>query len=283
MNDLWTKVTQSELLKSIGMLLLSAIIGLVVISIVFRLEKKLLSRLFKKKNNLSLHLVDNVFRFLVIFLVVEWVMMSSDLTRPLGQTVFQGAAVLTAIAGFAAQSVLSDVLCGLMLSLTKPFEIGNRISLENGIAGIVRDITLRHVVLQGLDTQVYIVPNSQIQKMMITNMSYHDAFRSVDFRFNVSYAADPDTARRVIRKAIMDSPYSIPAKPGKNGKDYAEVYFLSIADSSLVMGTTAYYTDEVSTEMFKTDINSRVFKALAENGIDIPYNWLNVNINPKEG
>ena len=191
------------------------------------------------------------------------------------------SAPVAAIAGFAAQSVLSDLICGIILSSTKPFQVGDRIEMENGIAGIVKDMTLRHVVLQGMDTQRYVVPNSRLNAQTLRNMSFHTKIRSVEFRFPVAYPTDTEFAAQVIRQAIIDSPYSVPGRiyPPEKEPDYGKVYFLAFRDSSLEMGTTAYYEPSTPTEVFKDDINTRVKKALEANNIEIPYNYLNVVMN----
>lgn len=270
-------------LGQVGHLILLSAITLVVVVLILRAQNRITAKLRKGKASLNARLVDNGFKFLLIFLAVQFVMMSSELTKNFGQTLFQGTAVLAAIAGFAAQNVLADILCGLIISTTKPFEIGNRISLESGISGIVVDMTLRHVVLRGIDTQMYVVPNSKMNAEKITNLSWQTETRSVDFRFLVAYTSDPDRARAVIRQAVMDSPLSVPGKPGKDGKEYADVYFLSMEEYSLQMGTTAYYMPGTPTEVFRTDINTRVKNALASNGIEIPYRYINVQMKDGSG
>lgn len=264
-------------------LLFTIIVVSIIVFIIFRVHRRLINKvhkLRKGKENLNTRMIENIFRFIVIFIAVQFVMMSSDLTRNFGQTLFQGTAVLAAIAGFAAQNTLSDILCGFMISTTKPFEIGDRIELvDNGVSGIVKDLTLRHVVLQSIDTQMYVIPNSKMNSQQIKNLSWHTDKRSVDFKFQVSYDADPDQARAVIRQAVMDSPISVPGKTGQDGNgEYADVYFLSFEEYSLVMGTTAYYLPGTPTEVFKTDINTRVKKALEANGIEIPYKYINVQM-----
>ena len=264
-------------------LLFTIIVATIIVIIIFRVHRRLIRKVHSLRNgkeNLNIRLIDNGFRFVVIFVAVQFVMMSSDLTRNFGQTLFQGTAVLAAIAGFAAQNILSDILSGLMISTTKPFEIGDRIELvDNKVSGIVKDLTLRHVVLQSVDTQMYVIPNSKMNSQQIKNLSWHTETRSVDFKFQVSYDADPDHAKAVIRQAVMDSPISVPGKTGKDGNgEYADVYFLSFEEYSLVMGTTAYYMPGTPTEVFKSDINTRVKKALEANGIEIPYKYINVQM-----
>ena len=254
-------------------LVLTAMLAFIVVYAVLRLEKKVSKKLIAKRNNINLRFVENIVRFIVIFLAVQWVVMSSDLTEPFGRVLFQGTTVIAAIAGFAAQPVIADMICGLMLSVTKPFDIGDRIELEDGRAGIVKDITLRHVTLQEIDTLLLVIPNSKLNGMKITNMSQLRPKRSVHFRFHVAYNADVDRAMAVIADAVRQSPYTVPQT---TDGQYAPVYFISYGESSLVMATTVYYEPTSRTEVMKSDVNLRVRHALNEAGIEIPYNYVNV-------
>ena len=81
------------------------------------------------------------------------------------------------------------------------------------MAGIVKDITLRHVTLQDIDTVVRIIPNSKLNGMKLVNMSLSSGLRSVHLRFNVSYDTDVKQAMAIIRQAVEDSPMTVPGKP----------------------------------------------------------------------
>ena len=258
--------------------------GLLAFLLLF-ISRKLFRNLRARKSNVNTQFGEKIVRFVIIFLAVMWIVMSNDLTRPFGQSLFTSTTVIAAIAGFAAQSVLADLICGIMISSTRPFVVGDRIELDNGTAGVVLDMTLRHVVLRGLDTQTYIIPNSKMNGHHVRNMSYHTRTRSVDFRFNVAYQTDTEFAAEVIRRAIMDSPYSVPGRVYRQGgeKEYARVYFLAFRESSLEMATTAYYEPGVSTEEFRDDINTRVMKALRANNIEIPYQYMNVMLHQRAG
>ena len=249
----------------------------VVVFLMLKLEKKLARRMLASKENINTRFVESIIRAVVIVVAVQWVMMSSPLTESFGKVLFQGTTIIGAIAGFAAQPVIADLICGLMISSARPFDIGDRIELDNGMAGVVQDITLRHVVLVGIDTVKIIIPNSKLNAMLVNNMSYHTKTRSIHFRFNVSYDTDVHKAMQVIREAVESSPHSIPGKPTKTGgSEYGPVYFIQYADSSLVMATTVYYEPVVTTETVKSDINTRVKDALDAAGIEIPYNHVSV-------
>ena len=281
MTELISKLRANPAVWEALTLVLLVVGAAIVVFVALRLERKVARKVLARNNTINLRFVESVVRFVIIFVAVLWVVMSSKVTEPLGRVVFQGTAIIGAIAGFAAQPVISDLICGVMISSAKPFDLGDRIELDNGTAGIVKDITLRHVVIQTIDTVKVVIPNSKLNGMLITNLSYHTTIRSIHFRFNVSYDTDPTQAMAVIRKAVEESPYSIPGKPGENGGEYGPVYFIQYADSSLVMATTVYFEPVTPSEVVKSDINTRVMKALNENGIEIPYNYINVVMNDK--
>lgn len=251
----------------------TAVLTLALLLVVLRVERKLLKKVLARRKNINLVFVERILRFIVIFIAVQWVVMSSPLTQPFGRVIFQGTTIIGAIAGLAAQPVLADMICGMMISATKPFDIGDRIELEDGTAGIVKDITVRHVVIQTIDTIQRVIPNSKLNAMMIQNMSYHTTTRSVHFRFQVSYKTDLNLAKKVISKAVKESPYTI---AGQAGRGYTPVYFFAFNDSSLELGVTVYFEPVYPSERVKDDINSRVRSALMDAGIEIPYSYVNV-------
>ena len=259
-------------------LLVSAGIAFVVIFILLKLEKKLTRKWVENHKEINTLYAEKIIRFLIIFIPTMFAFMTSTLTKDIGSTLFQGTAVIAAIAGFAAKPVLSDMFCGFMISTTKPFNIGDRIELDNGTAGIVKDITIRHVVLQGIDTLKIVIPNSTVNERMITNLSHQTKTRSVHFRFTVGLNSDVDQVKQVIQDAIRESPDSVP----RSGDEYSPVYFLSYLDSGLQMATTVYYEPTSPTEKLKDDINSRVKRALDSNGIEIPYNYITITSPPEK-
>ena len=262
-----------EILK----LILFSAIAVVGVQVALRLENKLMKRVTIGKRNINLRFVESIGRFVVIVLAVQWVIMSSSLTQPFGRVLFQGTALVGAIAGLAAQPVIADLICGLMISATRPFNIGDRVELEDGTAGIVKDITLRHVVIETLDTVEVILPNSKLNGMKITNMSYHSSIRSVCLTYNVSYDSDVEQAMGIIARCVRECPYTIPGKPHGEGKsDYAPVYFMALGDSGLALTTTVYFQPTSDTAAVKSDMNTRVKRALDSAGIEIPYNYVNV-------
>lgn len=258
-------------------LILTTLVAAVIVMIILRILSHVFKKFLKSKKNIQLRFLVNIIRIAVVVIGVIWVLTSCEATASVGKMLFQGTAIIGAVIGLAAQPIIKDLFCGLMISIGKPFEIGDRIELENGMAGIVMDITMRHVVLRKIDTVDIIIPNSKLNDMGILNMSHGTRIRSVHFNFPIAYTSDVEKAMEVIKNVVIECPYSVEGKPSKDGKmEYGPVYFIGFADSSLTMATTVYYEPTVPTEVIKNDINMRINTAFRENHIEIPYNYLNV-------
>ena len=252
-------------------LLIYAVIALVVTTIILLIYGKFVKNRLKAKNNLTIRFTQNIIRVVIILIAVIWVLVSSTATTDIGKVLFQGTAILGAVFGLAAQPVLGDFFSGIAITLNRPFEIGDWIELENGTAGVVADITPRHVVLRSLGTVEIIVPNSKINALMLKDTSFKK-LRSVKMEFNVAYGTDVDKASEIIKNEIINSELTVPAK----NDEYSDVFFEAFADSSLVLTTIVYFKQSTSGLAVKTDVNKRVNDAFNKEGIEIPFNYVNV-------
>ena len=252
-------------------LVIYAVIAAVATTVILLIYGKFVKNRLKAKNNLTIRFTQNIIRVAIILIAVIWVLVSSTATTDIGKVLFQGTAILGAVFGLAAQPVLGDFFSGIAITLNRPFEIGDWIELENGTAGVVADITPRHVVLRSLGTVEIIVPNSKINALMIKDTSFKK-LRSTKMEFNVAYGTDVDKASEIIKNAVTASELTVPAKD----EDYGPVFFEAFADSSLVLTMVVYYKQSTSGLEVKTDVNKRVNDAFNEAGIEIPFNYVNV-------
>lgn len=258
-------------------LIIAAILGIIVVAwVMIKVNHAIFARVKKKYNGLQFRFLERVNTVMIVILAVILCFSVFGGISRVWSTLLGGTAIFTAVIVYAAQDVIKDILSGLMISIYKPFEIGNRVELENGVVGIIKDITMRHVVLLTIDTQMVVIPNSKLNSMCIKNFSYHTSTRSAMFNFNVAYGSDVEKAMKVIRNCVMESELSIPNTRPDGTKDYPPVYFMSFEGSSLRLVTTVYYKETTPSERLISDINLRVDKAFRENGIEIPFAYLNV-------
>lgn len=251
------------------------LVALILTAIILRIINKKVFSLIKKKRGKKTHIIflEKVINAAIIVVVII-IPLAGD---SIGKSILGSAAVITAVVGFAAQDVIKDMLSGFLISVYKPFDIGDRIELDDGTVGIVESITMRHVVVVRIDTLRVVIPNSRINNLSVINYSYDYVERSNLFKFPVGYDSDIEKVKEVISGAVESSPYSLAGKKLKDGSlSYGPVYFIELADSALIMAVTVYYKPTDPTEVVKDDINTRVFEALNEAGIEVPYSYSNV-------
>ncbi len=249
---------------------------LILIWLLRRLNAIVFKRIQRKQPGLHVLFFERVISaciFIVGIIVIFSVFGGVD---SVWKSMLGGTAIISAVLAFAAQDVIKDILAGMMISVYKPFEVGNRIELEDGTAGIIKDITMRHVVIQGIDTQMWVIPNSRLNSMKIRNFSYHAVHKGAQFQFNIAYGSDVEKAMSLIRQAVIDSEYTIPGKLTDKGREYSHVYFTAFDDSSLRLVTTVYFEPKTPSEVVISDINMRVDNAFREHGIEIPFQYINV-------
>ncbi|RED54159.1 mechanosensitive ion channel family protein [Aestuariispira insulae] len=118
-------------------------------------------------------------------------------------------APLIALAGASAfgltlaiQGPLSNYGAGLSIILSRPFIVGNTITV-NDVSGVVEEVTLAHTVLVGEDGEKITIPNKQIVGEVIVNS--HD-YRIVETRIPVAQTTDMEQAITILRACLADHP-----------------------------------------------------------------------------
>lgn len=233
-------------------------------------------RFSKNSDKIHRRFLGKLMYVVVIILCLASIIGEIDPTLNLHSTLLKGSALIVAIVGFAAQTAISDLICGFLISIHKPFEIGDRVIPEGMEPGIVEDITLRHTVLRIYDGFRVVVPNSEMNAKVIVNTGWKTDRRGVHLTYSVGYDTDIQTAMDVIRDCVAESPYTLGIETNGIMEDSGPVYFLKFADSALILETTIWVTRETSTYVATTDVNMRVNRAFKEHGIEIPYNFINV-------
>lgn len=106
--------------------------------------------------------------------------------------------------GLAFQGSLSNLACGVMLLLFRPFRVGNVVNI-GGHLGKVDEIELFTTRLDTFDNRRIILPNAQVFGAVIENITFHPR-RRADVDVGVSYEADIDRTREVLEAAARRVP-----------------------------------------------------------------------------
>jgi small conductance mechanosensitive channel len=101
--------------------------------------------------------------------------------------------------GIALQGVLSNVVAGLSIIFTKPFRVGEHISLL-GVQGEVSAIELFSTTLVHPDRSRVVIPNRKIVGEILHN---YGTVRQLSLRATVRYAADLDRVLDTAREVVL--------------------------------------------------------------------------------
>ena len=141
-----------------------------------------LRKLTRNSDKIHRRFIGKLAYLTIIIICVTNIIEVANPDLKISSALLKGSALIVAILGFAAQPVISDLICGFLISIHKPFEIGDRIIVEGMDPGIVEDITLRHTVLRIYDNLKVIVPNSVLNSKTLVNTSYKIDRRGIILR-----------------------------------------------------------------------------------------------------
>ena len=219
-----------------------------------------------------------IIRLIIFVICLAEMLEAIDPELNMRSILLRGSALVVAVLGFAAQPVISAVMSGLLISIHKPFEIGDRVIIDGAATGVVEDITLRHTVISIYDGFRVIIPNSELNSRVVTNTSYRmKDRRGIHLSYSVSYETDVQKAMDVIRDCVAASPYTLSVENNGIHEDSSPVYFFKFDSSALILETTIWVARETDGCKAITDVNTRVLNAFRRYGIEIPYQYVNVN------
>lgn len=259
-----------ELATSAGLKLLAAIVLVVVGLKGIKWLRKWIrtsEKLNKIDNSLRSFMISfsSVVLYIVLFITVA-VILGIPTTSFITMLASCGVAI-----GLALQGSLSNFAGGIMILLFKPFKVGDYIDAA-GESGTVTEISVVYTELLTVDNKRIIIPNGTITNSVIENYSAEN-IRRVDFTFNTAYDSDIDKVKKIITE-ILESH----TKALKNPECFVR---LSAHNDSALTYTARVWckTDDYWDVNF--DVIESVKKAFDENGIQIPYNQLDVHIDNK--
>lgn len=131
-----------------------SIIGYFVINSLANIFYKLTYDSLKKNAEIIRILIKIIGAIIVISIIISYLSEDPIIAASIG--------TITAIViGFASQNVLGNLISGLYLAITRPFKIGNKVTVF-GNTGIIFDIGLLYCKLRTDDGDMILAPNTSM-------------------------------------------------------------------------------------------------------------------------
>lgn len=247
-------------------LLIAAVIifiGVRVARLVHRFLKKTFERteLDLSVSKFLLSAADVAVYALAVFIAAEKIgIPSASIIALLGSA---GLAV-----GLSLQGSLANVAGGILILLMRPFVIGDYIVCE-GTEGTVKNIGLVYTTLTTVDNKIVTVPNGRVSNATIVNVTAQEK-RRVDMEVGIGYSSDMKRAKEIIRQIYESHPLVL-------ADEGITVYVGELAASAVIIGGRGWTRTENYWKV-KWEITEAVKERFDAEGIEIPFNQIDVNI-----
>lgn len=167
---------------------------------------------------------------------------------------------------FAIQGPLSNYGAGLTLILTRPFVVGNTITVQD-VSGVVEEIRLAATILTTEDGEELTIPNKHIVGEILRN-SFEN--KIIETSVGISYQDDPEKAIETLRE-VLSGFDDICKDP------LPQVGIEAFADSSINIGLR-YWVPTKKYYHLMYQVNLAIHHALANAQITIPYPQQDVHL-----
>lgn len=267
-SDFWKNISTWAINTGIK-IVISILIVLVTFRIISKISRKIekmgeLEKYDKTLMRTLAYVVNIGVRIIVCICVIDYLGINTSALSAL-------LASLGLCAGLAINGALSNLAGSAMIIITRPFRIDDVIEAQ-GISGVVEDIHMVCTKIRTFDNKVVYIPNGTLINGNIINYSEKDT-RRVDFTFSIAYSNDFEMAKSLIvdicnhHQLVLSDPEPF-VRVSEHG-----------ASSINIVTRVWVKTEDYWTVNF--DILEAVKKAFDENGIEIPFDQLDVHVKNK--
>ena len=161
--------------------------------------------------------------------------------------------------GLALQGVLSNVVAGLSIIFTKPYRVGEHVSLLS-VHGEVAKIDIFTTTLVHPDHSHIVIPNRKVVGEILHNFG---TIRQLDLSVGVSYRTDIDKTLDMLRGLVKRHPLVL--------SDPAPIIGITaFADSSITLSVRPW-VKVASVGVAQIELNQAILEQFRAEGVDIPF------------
>lgn len=177
--------------------------------------------------------------------------------------------------GFGLQTIVNNLVSGLILAFEKPVQIGDVIEVD-GRSGTIREIGIRSSRIATSDGAEVIVPNADMISRQLTNWTLSNNNRRIELIVSVVYGSDIDGVKKILKDILANSEDVM--------KDPSPSVFLHNLSEKTVDFRMFFWAADISTWLeLKSRVWADIYKAFEEGGIKIPTPGpSNVNVTLKD-
>ncbi|WP_229239740.1 mechanosensitive ion channel family protein [Echinicola soli] len=164
--------------------------------------------------------------------------------------------------GFGLQTIINNLVSGIILAFERPVQIGDVIEV-GGQSGVVKEVGIRASKIQGWDGSELIMPNGDLLSQQLINWTLSNKRRRIELFIGVAYGSDSDKVEGVFKK-VLDRE-DILKVPGPS------VFLQNFAESAVEYRLLFWVNDiDIWVDM-RNEVMKDIYKRFGEENIEIPF------------
>lgn len=249
------------------------VVGFIGVTFVLIQIVNLIFRRLERKNNAAhLRFSRSVIKVFIIVMTIYALAQQFDMTKDMSTALLQSGSLVIAVATFAAQQALSNVISGFILAFSKPYNVNDKIRVSQGNSviaeGIVTDITLRHTIINQYNEESCIVPNSVMDSAVITNTNYTENIGNF-MGITVGYDSDIPKAMELMKRICAGNMLTLNTMENK-------VFVKGYSADGVILKTTVWTKNLNDSFQACSEIRLALVQEYLNHGIEIPYQTVTV-------
>ncbi|MCL6494804.1 MAG: mechanosensitive ion channel [Ignavibacterium sp.] len=170
----------------------------------------------------------------------------------------------------AAQETLSNMISGFIIMTDRPFRIGDRIRYADNQVGDVVDIGIRSTKILDFDNNIVIIPNNEIVKSRLVNITYPNSLTRVVVDVGVAYGSDISKVKEILLDIAKND-------PDCSKEILPEVFLINFGASSLDFRLVARTDDYKNAWSMQCRMREKIYEEFNKHKIEIPFTQIVVH------
>ena len=225
----------------IGVFIVVEILMNRLVSLIFRFMEK-------KHNSVHLRFTKSFVNVLISVILCYTLLQQFELTRDISKVLLQSGSLMIAIATFAAQQALGNVISGISLSVSKPYN---------------------DTIIRQYNGECCIVPNSVMDSAVITNTNFIENVGNF-IEIEIGYDADIEKAMNLMQSICVNHELTLNTEENK-------VFIKTYTANGIILKTTVWSRNLDDSFQACSDIRVALVENFRAEGITIPYQTVTIS------
>jgi potassium efflux system protein len=172
--------------------------------------------------------------------------------------------------GFGLQTIVNNLVSGVILAIERPVQIGDLIEVGNR-SGTVKSMGIRASKIAAGDGSELIIPNGDLLSQHLVNWTLSDKHRRVELIIGVAYGTDLNQVMKILNDTVQDREHIL--------TDPAPQVIVHHFNDSSVDFKILFWVAEIGQWVTtKSEVLMTIYEIFNKQGIKIPYPQSDVHV-----